>query len=239
MVFKARSAIEASGYIKDDSLTVECTVIVLKELPDVIIPAIKKDVPLPSSNLHQHLGDLMENPKGADVTFTFASSGERFPAHKSILAARSPVFMAEFFGHMEESSSQVVLIEDMEPAVFKAMLRFVYTDTAPELDGPPPETAVAMAQHLLAAADRYALDRLKFMCEAKLSGGIDIDTVATTLALAEQQGCSLLKAKCIEFITSSPQKLDAFLATEGYAHLVASCPLVLAELLKAARGRKN
>jgi len=96
-----------------------------------------------------------------------------------------------------------------------------------------------MAQHLLAAADRYGLDRLKAICEAKLAGCVDVGTAATTLALAEQHGCALLKAKCVDFVTGSPETLDAVLATEGYAHLAASCPLVLAELLKSARGRKN
>ena len=92
-----------------------------------------------------------------------------------------------------------------------------------------------MAQHLLAAADRYGLDRLKAICEAKLAGCVDVGTAATTLALAEQHGCALLKAKCVDFVTGSPETLDAVLAPEGYAHLAASCPLVLAELLKSAR----
>ena len=70
---------------------------------------------------------------------------------------------------------------------------------------------------------RYGLDRLKL----------------TTLALAEQHKCSLLKAKCVDFIARSPETLDAVLATEGYNHLVASCPLVLTELLRAAHGRRN
>jgi len=46
-----------------------------------------------------------------------------------------------------------------------------------------------MAQHLLVAADRYGLHRLKLICEARLCGGIDVGTAATTLALAEQHDC--------------------------------------------------
>ncbi|CAN6193643.1 unnamed protein product [Urochloa humidicola] len=118
------------------------------------------------------------------------------------------------------------------------MLHFIYTDTAPELDVEP-EAASTMAQHLLAAADRYSLDRLKLICAVKLSGGIDIDTAATTLALAEQHNCSLLKSKCVDFIARSPETLEAVLATDGYRHLAESCPSVLAELLMAARGRRN
>uniref|UniRef100_A0A8I6YRR2 BTB domain-containing protein n=1 Tax=Hordeum vulgare subsp. vulgare TaxID=112509 RepID=A0A8I6YRR2_HORVV len=126
----------------------------------------------------------------------------------------------------------------MEAAAFRAMPHFIYTDTVPELDQEL-EAVATMAQHLLAAADRYGLDMLKLICEIKLSGGITVDTAATTLALAEQLNCSQLKAKCVDFILSTPAVLDAVLATEGYKHLAASCPLVLADLLKSAHGRKS
>jgi len=57
-----------------------------------------------------------------------------------------------------------------------------------------------MAQHMLAAADRYGLERLKLTCEAKLSEDVAINNVATTLALAEQHHCSQLKAECLKFV---------------------------------------
>ncbi|KAF7098084.1 hypothetical protein CFC21_099850 [Triticum aestivum] len=56
------------------------------------------------------------------------------------------------------------------------------------------------------------------------------------LALAEQHNYPQLMVKCVEFIVSTPAILDAVLATDGYKHLVASCPMVLPELLKSARG---
>lgn len=59
-----------------------------------------------------------------------------------------------------------------------------------------------MAQHLLAAADRYGLERLKLLCEATLSEDIAINNVATTLALAEQHHCSHLKSVCLKFVAS-------------------------------------
>ncbi|XP_047088440.1 BTB/POZ and MATH domain-containing protein 1-like [Lolium rigidum] len=226
----------ASGYLRGDSLSVECSVTVLRELPVPTIPfPAKEAIVPPSTNLHLHFGELLQSGTGADVTFIV--SGESFAAHKLILSARSPVFMVEFFGDMKEKTSQSVEIEDMEATVFKTLLHFIYTDTVPELEKEQEESTV-MSQHLLAAADRYGLDRLKLICEAKLSRVVAVDTAATTLALAEQHNCLQLKGKCVEFILSSPAILDAVLLTEGYKHLAASCPLVLADLLKSAHGRK-
>jgi speckle-type POZ protein len=230
--------VAASGYLRGDSLWVECSITVLRELPapTIPLPAAEEAIVPPSTSLHLHFGELLQSGTGADVTFLV--SGESFAAHKNILAARSRVFMAEFFGAMKEKSSQSVEIEDMEAAVFKILLHFIYTDTVPELEQQQ-ETSTVIAQHLLAGADRYGLDRLKLICEAKLSRGITAYTAATTLALAEQHNCSKLKNKCVEFILSSPAILDAVLVTEGYKHLAASCPLVLADLLKSAHGRKR
>lgn len=58
--------------------------------------------------LHQQLGELLDSQIGADIKFNV--SGESVMAHKAILAARSPIFMAEFFGAMKESCSGVVEI---------------------------------------------------------------------------------------------------------------------------------
>ncbi|KAK1611022.1 hypothetical protein QYE76_034695 [Lolium multiflorum] len=212
--------LEKSGYLKDDSLTVECTLTVLKEIPDVVTRS-NDEVDVPSPGLHHDLGELLQSETGADVTFVV--SGESFAAHKVILASRSPVLMAEFFGKMKEKTCRRVEVKDMEAPAFEAMLHFIYTDTAPELDEPL-EKMVVMAQHLLAAADRYGLDRLKLMCEDRLFRGITVDTAAMTLALAEHHSCSLLKDKCLEFIVSTPAILDAVMATEEYTQLEETCP---------------
>ncbi|XP_044958168.1 BTB/POZ and MATH domain-containing protein 1-like [Hordeum vulgare subsp. vulgare] len=225
-----RRALAASAFLRGDSFTMECTIEVLKELPDTPTDPVE-EVPVPSSNLGLHLAELLQSEAGADVTFLV--SGESFAAHKSILAARSPVFMAQFFGDMKEKCSHRVEIEDMEAVVFKALLHFIYTDTVVEFDEKGEEVTM-LAQHLLAAADRYGLDRLKVICEGKLSDGINVDTAATSLALAEQHDCPRLKAKCVRFIIRNREVLDAVLATEGYKYLAASCPSVLADLLKSS-----
>ncbi|XP_066358126.1 BTB/POZ and MATH domain-containing protein 1-like [Miscanthus floridulus] len=108
--------------------------------------------------------------------------------------------MAQLYG----TSVPCVEVKDMEAEVFRAMLRFIYTDTAPELERSGWQ---ATAQHLLEAADRYRLERLKRMCEEKVSTNISMSNVATTMALAEQHGCAKLKASYIEFILAAPENL--------------------------------
>ncbi|RLN27467.1 BTB/POZ and MATH domain-containing protein 2-like [Panicum miliaceum] len=49
-------------------------------------------------------------------------------------------------------------IEDMEPAVFKMLLHFIYTDSPP---GSFEGYNTATAQDLMVAADRYGMERLK------------------------------------------------------------------------------
>lgn len=86
----------------------------------------------------------------------------------------------------------------------QALLHFIYCDALPdieELTGLSSKCAsTLMAQHLLAAADRYALERLRSLCEAKLCDDVAINTVATTLALAEQHHCQQLKSVCLKFV---------------------------------------
>nr|GEU45746.1 BTB/POZ and MATH domain-containing protein 3-like isoform X2 [Tanacetum cinerariifolium] len=90
-------------------------------------------------------------------------------------------------------------------------------------------TSTNMIQHLLAAADRFGLDRLKQLCEAQLCEEVNADTVAATLSLADQHRCSQLKAICLKFAAAN---LGAVMQTEGYKYVEQTCPLLLSELLE-------
>lgn len=54
---------------------------------------------------------------------------------------------------MTEAQNHRVEIDDVDADVLKEMLRFMYTGVAPNLE--------RMADDLLAAADKYQLERLK------------------------------------------------------------------------------
>ena len=94
-----------------------------------------------------------------------------------------------------------------------------------------------MAQHLLVAPDRYSLGRLKLICEDRLCKQIDMDSVVTTLLLAEQHHCNGLKKACFKFLNSS-LILNAVMETEDFEHLIRNRPCVLKELLSSIAAHK-
>lgn len=59
-----------------------------------------------------------------------------------------------------------------------------------------------------------------------------VETVATTLALAEQNNARELKRVCLEFVS---KHLQAVMASEGYHYMVQTCPQLQAELLQVGR----
>ncbi|KAK8954466.1 BTB/POZ and MATH domain-containing protein 1 [Platanthera zijinensis] len=228
--FFKRTALEESDYLKDDCLSVRCSVGVVKshtEGPKVY------NIHIPLSNINEHFGQLFEKGECTDIKFDV--NGEVFAAHKLVLAARSPVFMAQFYGPMKDKEKECIKVDEMEAPVLKALLHFIYWDALPDIEdltGLNTKCAsTLMAQHLLAAADRYALERLRLLCEVKLCEDVAINTVATTLALAEQHQCAQLKSVCLKFV-ALPENLRAVMQSEGFEYLKTSCPSVLTELLE-------
>ena len=77
------------------------------------------------------------------------------------------------------------------------------------------------------------------MCQSILCENLSVQTVATTLALADQHHCDMLNDACIEFMACS-SVMDAVEATQGYKDLKRTCPSVVVEALeKTSRFRKG
>lgn len=232
--FFKRTLLESSTFLKDDCLKINCTV-------GVVVSAIDssrlQSVHIPQSDIGAHFGMLLENEEGSDVTFNV--SGVKFHAHKLVMAARSSVFEKEFFDGREEDNSEIV-ITDMEPNVFKALLHFIYRDTLMEdvesLDSSSTSmlsSSDALAAKLLAAADKYCLPRLRLMCESVLCKDISVTSVANILALADRNHAADLKSVCLKF---AAENLLAVMDTEGFEHLKENYPLLQSELLKTVAG---
>ncbi|XP_048540251.1 BTB/POZ and MATH domain-containing protein 2-like [Triticum urartu] len=218
-----REALEK--HLKGDSFTVRCDVIVVAG--DVIPTTTSPFITVPPSDMQQNFTDLLVAGEGTDVVFQVGN--EALAAHQCILAARSTVFRAALFGPMKKGTSPtVVQVDDMNGTVFKAMLGFIYGDTLPFPAAD--ENEGVLLQHLLVAADRYDLRRLRLMCEKKLCEHIRVGTATTILALADLHHCDGLKKACYEFLRY-PANLRAVVETEGFEHLCSSCPTLMKDML--------
>jgi speckle-type POZ protein len=184
-------------------------------------------IPLPPPSKGHHLCKLLDEMDGADVSFT--TNGQTFHAHRAVLAARSPVFKAKFFGSGAGATSSNISLDDIEPATFKVLLKFIYTDALPGDDGLGCSPPLEMFHHLFAAAEKYALHRLKLICAQKLWENVSLDSIATTLDFAEMYNCLELKTKCIDFLVAD-ENFNKVVLTEGFLHLGQKFPSLIAEL---------
>ncbi|GJN09614.1 hypothetical protein PR202_ga27635 [Eleusine coracana subsp. coracana] len=210
---ETKSEFEASNYLRDDHLTIQC-VVTVKKKSQVLITKSLNQIEVPPSNIAEQLGNLLHAKEGTDVTF-------------SVAGARSPVFRAELYGSVREAKSEHITIEDMQPAVFKALMHFIYTEVLPET-GDQRDANLEMIQHLLVAADRYAVDRLKLVCQSILCKTLDVENVCSTMALAYHHNCDRLKDICLDFITRS-DVMDALVKTADCKNLKRTCPSALAD----------
>ncbi|KAF8655425.1 hypothetical protein HU200_061171 [Digitaria exilis] len=178
------------GYVRNGCILFQSTVTVFPEDP--------AKIDLPPSDMLGQLGKVLGTTEGADVTFSV--DDKLFPAHKIILAARSPVFKAELYGGMKENgAAQAIVVDDVRADTFRALLRYIYTDDAPPAiiggrrDQGGENEDENKVWELLVAADRYGMERLKLICERVLCKRLDVDKVAETLALADRHHCDTLK----------------------------------------------
>ncbi|XP_065203508.1 speckle-type POZ protein B-like [Planococcus citri] len=151
------------------------------------------DIKMPECNLSENLASLIKNQTLTDVVLS--ANGKEYPAHKAILAARSPVFCAMFTHSTKESELNRVDIEDINEAVVEAMLKYIYTGKCDDLD--------ELAEGLLAAADKYDLGRLKIMCAKKLIKGLSAENATNVLILADMHHHEDLKREAVNFIVAN------------------------------------
>lgn len=211
---------EANGLLPDDKLTLYCEVSVVADSVNVFGQNNSIQFKVPECHLSENLGNLFESQKFSDVILSV--NGREFYAHKAILAARSLVFSAMFEHEMEEKKQNRVAITDMDHEVLREMLRFIYTGKAPNLE--------KMADDLLAAADKYALERLKVMCEEALCSNLSVETATDVLILADMHSADQLKAHAIDFInTHAGDVMD----TAGWKNMVYRHPHLVAEAFRA------
>ncbi|XP_034510394.1 speckle-type POZ protein-like isoform X5 [Ailuropoda melanoleuca] len=106
----------------------------------------------------------------------------------------------------------------------------------------------AMFEHEMEESKKYALERLKVMCEEALCSNLSVENVADTLVLADLHSAEQLKAQAIDFINrcsvlrqlgckdgknwNSNQAAD-IMETSGWKSMIQSHPHLVAEAFRA------
>lgn len=102
---------------------------------------------------------VLKNQQWADVELLV--KGKKFSAHKAVLAARSPVFAAEFAkDDSEETIPYRVEISGVDPSTAEQFLHFLYTGE--------PIKPILGNEELLKLADTYQLTTLANLCRIAL-----------------------------------------------------------------------
>lgn len=173
-----------------DTFTLICELTVTGKFVNVSFPQSNPCFQIPPCRLVDDLDALLDAGEYGDVLLH--ADGRDLRVYRGILAARSPVFAAMFANRMKESKRGRVDITDVSYEVLREVVRYAYTGRAPEAD--------KMSGELLAAADKYDMERLRIMCEKALWSGLSVDTAASVLALADRHSSGELKKRTVDFM---------------------------------------
>merc|ERR1712050_157427 len=167
------------------------------------------------------------NPAFADVTFLV--EGQPVYATRAHLAARCEHFRALFYGGMREASAadEQIVLPDIAHPVFLLLLEYIYTDQVGDISSD-------IAVHLLIAAERFLLDRLKALCEDIVRKYISLENVVQVMMTAKAHRAEGLKDICMDFIVSNEEKIKS---TAAFKELIQE-PTLMYELLMRRKPAK-
>ena len=170
---------------------------------------------------------LLESGDKADVTFETGHNDDgkkkkTFHAHSVILSTRCPTLalLSEDY-----DSEMPIPIEDVDPNMFRMLLRFIYGGKLPNK-----EILKKDAQSIIRVADRFGCTGLKIFAEAELaSAEISTDSVAELILFADATNCALLKEAAMDKFVDD---IEGVMASDGYDQVKES-PAILAEMMAA------
>ena len=141
-----------------------------------------------NTNSTDDLANLLVDDHFSDIVLCVGD--RKFPVHRAILAASSPVFRAMFTSNMKESIAEEISIEDIEPYVMKELLRCVYTNQVP----------VECGCDMLIAFDRFGLISLLDRCHDSVT--ITVENALEVFAVAEELNAKRLKMRILKFLAN-------------------------------------
>ena len=207
-------------YLVGGNLTVEADIQVMLDKPPTWTP---------TNTVCSDMLKMLEagSSDNCDVTFEVGPNEPKvFHAHRNILVARAPA-IADFIADISDPSSMIP-IKDVEPTIFRMVLRFIYGGEVPAKN-----VLAENARDIIHAADKYGGTGLKLAAEAQLtSDGITTENAAELILFADATNCAMLKEAAMEHFAKNAQ---AVMASEGFEQ-VAESPAIMREMMAVGFG---
>jgi speckle-type POZ protein len=178
-----------------------------------------KDVQELSSTRVSEFSSLLDDTTSADVTFVV--NNERIPAHKIILAARSPYFRAMLVTEAQQGGSDII-IQDISPAGFRALLLYLYTDELAFDD--------TLLVDVLRKAKELELTRVYNHCEQRCQRGLSAHNAVLWFMQADEYALEGLRESTLRYLTRNLSKIRA-VAKDTLAKLAVEKPMLMAEVM--------
>ena len=154
------------------------------------------------SALAADLAALRKNLEWADMAIT-CKDGVRFPAHRSVVCARSDVFATMVkAGHLE-------IPVDLDKNTMEIFLVYIYEATLPENLG------FDLAEVLMAVADRYRVNSLIETCVASLRPSLSPENAIRAAVMGDRYRNEAFKKEALEVIAGAKTQLSSMAGWES------------------------
>ena len=131
------------------------------------------------SEIFSQISKHRKNDRFCDITIIIAD--HKYRAHRIVLTAASPYFEAMFLSGMSESQQDSVVLQNIDPAAFQAILNMIY-------DGQI-IISVSMVQSILVASSIFQIDHLTRACSDFLITELSPHNCLGIKIFAEAHGC--------------------------------------------------
>ena len=145
--------------------------------------------------LIERLDALRRDERFCDITV--AVKGKEFKAHKVVLAAASPFFLAVLESDMRESNEQLISIELEEATSFvmEEVLKYIYTGNV--------SVTKEISHNLIATADYLLLSGLKTVAGNFMKENLTTENCVSNYYFADKYQCFELREGAHEVIISN------------------------------------
>eukprot|EP00727_Mastigamoeba_balamuthi_P008088 m51a1_g390 hypothetical protein (328) ;mRNA; r:696043-697026 len=184
--------------IVDDTLVIRTEAIVCADLsccyqaaPEATAGAFTAD-----------MAQLLASGQGSDVVVVVEQSQRRFPVHRTVVAAHSPVLWAALWGNgcgavFAEHRAGEVRLEDVDEGLMSMLLEFLYTGaSASDISGAPMDLYMQLA----VLANCLDVTMLRDLCAARMAQRISADRLANVLVLADSCRMGSLHDACVQWV---------------------------------------